>query len=121
VAKSTKKSVQTIRVTAAVTSSDPAITEINGYNTLTWGVSQTIGAVNPAKVSRGKSITLPAKTNKNLAVVWTTSTKTICKVTTAKGVAKVTGLKVGACKLSGTNRGNTTVLPVTKAVTVSVK
>lgn len=121
IAKSTKRSVQTVRVTAAVTSTDPAITEINGYNTLTWGIAQSVAALKSSKVVKGKFILLPAKTSKNLTITWSTSTKTICKVATSKGVAKLTALKKGTCKITGVNRGNTTVLPVTKAVTVTVK
>jgi hypothetical protein len=121
IAKSTKRSVQTVRVTAAVTSTDPAITHINGYNTLTWGITQSVAALKSSKVVKGKFILLPAKTSKNLTITWSTSTKTICKVATSKGVAKLTALKKGTCKINGVNRGNTTVLPVTKAVTVTVK
>ena len=121
VAKSTKRSIQTIRVTAGVMNADPAITEINGYNTLTWGVAQTIAAVKPTSVNRGKSIVLPAKTSKSQAISWSSSTKAICKIVTSKGAASLTTLKKGACKITGTNRGNSTLLPVTKSVTVTVK
>jgi len=122
VAKSTKKSVQTILVTYdGFVSEDPAVTATNGYNTLTWGIAQTVAAVKPSSVAKGKSISLPAKTSKNLPVRWSTSTKTICKLVTSRGVTKLTGLKKGTCKLTASNNGNSTVLKVSKAVSVAVK
>jgi len=123
VANSTKASTQNIRVKYSVTAADTALTAVNGFGSINWQaakVAQTIGAVK-SPLARGKFAVLPATTSKKLAIKWATSTKAICSVTTAKGVAKVTGLKKGTCKITGTNAGNASVLPVTKAVTIAVK
>ena len=79
-------------------------------------VAQTIGSV-VTSVKVGKTITLPAKTSKALVIKWTTSTSKICSIS----AGKVKGLKIGTCKISGTNAGNTKTKAVTKAVTISVK
>lgn len=122
VAKSTKKSVQTILVSySGFTSSDPAVVGTNGYNTLTWGIVQTVAALKVNSVAKGKSITLPSVTNKKLAIRWTTTTKSFCKVVTSKGISKVTGLKKGVCGLTGTNSGKGDVLKFSKVVVITVK
>jgi len=120
IAKSTKKSVQMIRVTYDVSTDDAAVVAVNGVNTITWGVAQTIGSVQKS-VARGQFILLPVTTSKKLAVKWTTSTKAICKIASSKGVTKLTGIKKGVCNVTGTNAGNATALTVTKNASISVK
>ena len=123
VAKSTRSSVQGIQVKYSVSGADTALTAVNGFANINWQpakVAQTIGAVK-SPLGKGKTLVLPAKTSKNLAIKWSTSTKAICKVATVKGVTKLTGLKSGSCKVSGSNAGSSTVAAVTKAVTVAIK
>jgi len=99
-----------------------------GYSStikVTWAaavvkVAQTIGSVG-SSVKASKTLSLPAKTNKNLKITWTTSTKAVCKITSSSAGATLTGLKKGSCKITGTNAGNSTTLPATKAVTVTIK
>jgi hypothetical protein len=123
VAKSTRSSMQTIRVKYSVAGEDTALAAVNGFASINWQASkaaQTIGAVK-SPLTKGKILVLPAKTSKSLAIKWSTSTKTICKVTTAGGVTKLTGLKKGSCKVTGTNSGSASVSAVTKTVTVAIK
>ena len=113
---------QTIRVSVPVQVTDTAVTALNGITKITWTepvivkVAQTIGSV-ATSVKVGATITLPAKTSKTLVIKWTTSTPKVCSII----AGKVKGLKVGVCKISGINTGNTTTKAVTKAVTIAVK
>ena len=122
VAKSTKKSVQSILVTyEGFNSSDPAVSATNGYNVITWGIAQTVAAIKPVTIVKGKSVVLPKTSNKKLAIRWSTSTKTICKVVSSKGVTKVTGLKKGVCTVTATNAGKGTILKLSKSVNLTIK
>ena len=121
VANSANTGSQNITVSYVPTTGDSSLKALNGSTKITWAaavvkVSQTIGAVGTS-VKVSKTITLPAKTNKSLTIRWTTSTPKVCSVTSGK----VKGLKAGACKISGTNAGNASTNPVTKAVTITVK
>lgn len=123
VAKSTQSSTQNIRVKYSVSGADTALTAVNGFARITWQAAkaaQTIGAVK-SPLGKGKTLVLPAKTSKNLVIKWSTSTKAICKVATVKGVTKLTGLKMGRCKVSGSNAGSANISAVAKAVTVAIK
>jgi len=115
VAKSTTRSVQTIKVTSAVSVADPAITAINGYNTITWGVPQTIAAV-AKKAKVGQSLVLPAKTSKANAIKWTSTSAKIC---TVKGNT-LKAIKVGICTVTGTAAAKGLVLPVASSLTITV-
>jgi len=139
-ASSASAGVQLVALTAAADTNYPdgnAVSQSSitsdsrgllGYSAtvkVTWAttvvkVAQTIGAVK-SPLGKGKTLVLPAKTSKNLAIKWSTSTKAICKVATVKGVTKLTGLKSGSCKVSGSNAGSANVSAVTKAVTVAIK
>ena len=122
VAKSTKKSTQSILVTySGFVSSDPAVVGTNGYNTLTWGIAQSVASIKPNSFAKGKSIVLPAKSNKNLAIRWSTSTKTICKVSSTGGVTKVTALKKGICTVTATNAGKGMILKLARSANLTVK
>lgn len=64
-----------------------------------------------------KSLKLPAKTNKNLAVTWKSSTKAICTIKSGK----LQALKKGTCKITGTSAGNASFGALTVAKSVTVK
>lgn len=122
VAKSTTKSTQSILVTYnGFDSTDNAVVGTNGYNTITWGIAQSVASIKPNTFAKGKSIVLPAKSNKNLAIRWTTSTKTICKVAASKGVTKVTALKKGICTVTAANSGKGMILKLASSVNLTVK
>lgn len=70
----------------------------------------------PAKLKRGKTATLPAKTNRNLAIRWTSLTPKVCSIS----AGKVKGLKTGSCKLSGIQRGNTANQAITTRRTITI-
>lgn len=73
---------------------------------------------NPAAaVKVKKSVTLPAKSVQGVTLVWSTTTKSICKVVKNK----VTGVKPGKCKVKATNTGNTDYLPFTISKVITVK
>ena len=77
--------------------------------------AQTIGSV-ASSLQVGRTVNLPAKTNKSLTITWKSTTGTICSV--SSGVLK--GLKKGTCKITGTNAGNSSYLLVTvdKVITI---
>lgn len=73
---------------------------------------------NPAaSVKVKKTVTLAAKSNQGVNLVWSTTTKTICKVVKNK----VTGVKPGKCKLKATNAGNADFLAFTVNKIITVK
>lgn len=78
--------------------------------------AQTIGNV-ASSLKNGSFLSLPTKTNKNLAITWTSGTKSTCTVR----AGKVKGIKKGACKLTGTNPGNSAYLPVSAMRTLAIK
>jgi hypothetical protein len=78
--------------------------------------AQTIGAVGTT-VKKGKTLALPAKSNKQRAITWTSQTPTICKIS----AGKVSGVKVGTCKIRGTVAANAAFTAVTVNKTISVK
>ena len=59
---------------------------------------------------KGKTLIVPLKTNRGIAITWSSLTPKLCKKTAAN---KFLGLATGTCKLKGTNKGNTTSLPIT--------
>lgn len=63
------------------------------------------------------TLKLPAKTTKGLAITWTSSTKSICKVKSGS----LKAIKKGACKISGTSAGNASYTAVTLAQSVTIK
>lgn len=78
--------------------------------------AQTIGTVGTT-VKKGKTLTLPAKSSKLRTIAWTSLTPTICKIS----AGKVSGVKVGTCKIRGTVAANAAFTAVTVNKTISVK
>jgi len=76
---------------------------------------QTVKAI-VSKLKKGKTAALPAKSSRNLVITWTSFTPSICSVASGK----VKGLKVGACKLSAIQRGNTLVQAVTARRSITI-
>ena len=112
---------QIVTVSYTPTTGDASLKALNGSTKITWAsapvkVAQTIGAV-AASVKLKTSITLPAKTSKALTIKWTTTTPKFCSIS----AGKVKGLKIGTCKVTGTNAGNGTTKAVTKTFSISVK
>ena len=122
VAKSSKKSTQTIMVSYnGFVSTDPAVVGTTGYNTLTWGIAQKVATVKPTTFAKGKFVVLPAKSSKNIAIRWSSLTKAVCSVAKSKGITKVTGLKKGICTVAGTNAGKGIILKLAVSVNLTVK
>jgi len=120
-ATSANAGTQNITVSYVPTTSDTSLTAFNGSAKITWAaavvkVAQTIGAVGTS-TNLGRILSLPAKTSKALTITWKSLTLKVCTVTSNK----LKGIKAGTCKISGTNAGNASTNPVTKAVTITVK
>ena len=120
-ARASAVGTQNVSVVYAPTTADASVSAVRSTAKITWSapvivkVAQTIGTV-LTKVKLAKTITLPAKTSKALVIKWTTSTPKYCTIS----AGKVKGIKLGVCKISGTNAGSATVKPVTKALTITV-
>ena len=78
--------------------------------------AQTIGAVGTT-VKKGKTLTLPAKSNKQRTITWTSQTASICTIS----AGKVKGVKAGTCKIRGTVAANAAFTAVTVNKVISVK
>ena len=82
--------------------------------------AQTIGTT-AATMKVGKMLALRAKTSANLTIKWTSKTKAICVMAGTSAAPKVKSLKVGTCKITGTNAGNSTKRAVTVNRNILVK
>ena len=111
VATPTPSATATPTPTATATPSATATPEV----TSVAPVAQTISAV-ATSLKVGKSLTLPAKSARGLAIKWVSTTKTVCTVSGSKLTAK----KAGSCSVTGTNAGDAmnAALSVTKKIAV---
>lgn len=82
--------------------------------------AQTIGTT-AATMKAKKMLSLRAKTSANLTIKWTSRTKSICVIAGTSSAPKVKSLKVGTCKITGTNAGNSTKRAVTTYRNILVK
>ena len=108
-----KVAIKYVRVT--VDQSTAGYAEIDAVQ-LVGKQAQSIAGV-AASLKVASTLKLPTKTNKKLAITWTSSTKSICTVKSGS----LKAIKKGTCKISGTSAGNTSFAAVTLAQLVTVK
>lgn len=68
------------------------------------------------KLKKGKTAALPAKSSRNLVIKWKSLTPKICSIASGK----VKGLKVGSCRISAIQSGNSTVQAVTARRSITI-